>query len=62
MTKYTLHLQKMKTSLDSKNNACYQLNDLDMNSIVGKAIKLNFLNEVKEFFQWMSPTNTSISV
>lgn len=46
MTEYTLHLQKMKTSLDSNNNACYQLDDINMNNLVGKEIKLEFLNKI----------------
>nr|WP_225630047.1 DUF2797 domain-containing protein [Cysteiniphilum sp. 19X3-34] len=46
MIEYTLHLQKMKTSLDHDNNACYQLNDINMNDLLGKVIKLEFLNEI----------------
>lgn len=46
MTEHTLHLQKMKTSLDHDNNAYYQLHDVDMNNLLGKKIKLEFLNEI----------------
>ncbi|WP_440683101.1 DUF2797 domain-containing protein [Cysteiniphilum halobium] len=46
MTEYTLHLRKMKTSLDHDNNACYQLHDINMNDLLGKVIKLEFLNEI----------------
>jgi len=46
MSEYTLHLQKMKTALDSDNNACYQLQDIKMNALVGKKIRLVFLNQI----------------
>lgn len=46
MTEYTLHLQKMKTGIDSKNNVCYQLHEINMNSVINKKIKLTFLNSI----------------
>ena len=46
MTEHTLHLQKMRTTLDGDNNACYQLHDINMNGLLGKMIKLIFLNTI----------------
>ncbi|MBY7734992.1 DUF2797 domain-containing protein [Francisella philomiragia] len=42
----TINLHKMKTSLDSDNNACYELDGICINDLIGKNLKIEFLNEI----------------
>ncbi|MED7789212.1 DUF2797 domain-containing protein [Francisella sp. 19X1-34] len=41
-----INLHKMNTSLDDKNNASYQLEDICINDYIGKNLKIEFLNEI----------------
>ncbi|AJI53132.1 DUF2797 domain-containing protein [Francisella philomiragia] len=42
----TINLHKMKTSLDSDNNALYELGDICINDLIGKNLKIEFLDEI----------------
>lgn len=42
----TINLHKMKALLDSDNNARYELDYISINDLIGKNLKIEFLNEI----------------
>lgn len=46
MSDFIINLRKMKTSLDLKNNACYHLDAVNINSVLGKKVSFLFLGEI----------------